>query len=272
MAGFTIAAALIRWDPTLVGIALALTAVCVFDDLRGLPVVLRFMAHAIAAIALLAHSSLDVPWWVHGAIVIAMVWMTNLFNFMDGSDGLSGGMAFFGFGAYAIAARLAGVDGLALTAASIACAAAAFLCLNFHPARVFMGDAGSIPLGFLAAALGYSGYLTHAWPWWFPILVFSPFIVDASLTLARRALAGERIWQAHRSHYYQRMVRIGWGHRRVALLEYALMASVACVALTIRTAPNSTQWAALIGVGLAYAAYAVWFDFRWRRSNPDGHR
>jgi UDP-N-acetylmuramyl pentapeptide phosphotransferase/UDP-N-acetylglucosamine-1-phosphate transferase len=271
MAGFAIAAALIGWNSTLVGIALTLTAICVFDDLRGLPVVLRFTAHTIAAIALLAHSSLDAPWWIQVAIVVAIVWMTNLFNFMDGSDGLAGGMALFGFGTYAIAARLAGVDGLALTAASIAFAAGAFLCLNFHPARVFMGDAGSIPLGFLAAALGYSGYVTHAWPGWFPVLVFSPFIVDASVTLARRAIAGERIWHAHRSHYYQRMVRIGWGHRRVALLEYALMACVALIALVTRSATGSTQMVAIALVGLAYVTYAAWFDRRWKQHNVSAH-
>src|SRR6476659_1011719 len=105
----------------------------------------------------------------------------------------------------------------------VAAAAAAFLLFNFHPARIFMGDAGAIPLGFLAATLGVTGWINGLWPLWLPVLVFSPFIADASVTLAKRALRGEKIWQAHREHYYQRVVRAGFGHRNMALLGYILM-------------------------------------------------
>jgi hypothetical protein len=97
-----------------------------------------------------------------------------------------------------------------------------FLLLNFSPARVFMGDAGSVPLGFLAGGIGIAGWRTVSWPAWFPLLVFSPFVVDASVTLARRMfMRRERFWHPHREHYYQRLVRMGWSHRRLALTEYA---------------------------------------------------
>ena len=124
----------------------------------------------------------------------------------------------------------------------IAASAAAFLIANFHPARIFLGDAGSVPLGFLAAALGILGWEGGDWAWWFPLLVFSPFIADASATLARRLYTRERVWRPHRDHYYQRLVRLGWGHRRTALAEYVLM--LACGAAGIA----------------ALAAYA-WFPF-----------
>ncbi len=94
-----------------------------------------------------------------------------------------------------------------------------------------MGDAGSIPLGFLAGALGVQGALAGAWPFWFPVLVFSPFIVDATVTLARRMVRREPFWRAHRAHYYQRLVLSGWSHRRVALGAYALMCAGAAAAL-----------------------------------------
>ena len=81
-----------------------------------------------------------------------------------------------------------------------------FCFLNFTPARIFLGDVGAVPLGFLAAALGLTGWIQQAWTWWFPVLVFSPFIIDATLTLARRALRRERVWEAHFDHYYQRLV------------------------------------------------------------------
>jgi UDP-N-acetylmuramyl pentapeptide phosphotransferase/UDP-N-acetylglucosamine-1-phosphate transferase len=149
--------------------------------------------------------------------------MSNLYNFMDGSDGLAGGMTVIGFGYYGLFAYLAGNSDFAVINRSIAAAALAFLCYNFHPARIFMGDAGAVPLGFLAAALGILGWLDQLWSLWVPVLIFSPFIADATVTITKRLMRGEKIWQAHREHYYQRMVQSGLGHRNTALLSYALM-------------------------------------------------
>jgi UDP-N-acetylmuramyl pentapeptide phosphotransferase/UDP-N-acetylglucosamine-1-phosphate transferase len=150
---------------------------------------------------------------------------------MDGSDGLAGGMAVVGFAAYGIAAQLGDEPELATTCVCIAAAAAAFLIFNFHPARIFLGDVGSIPLGFLAGALGIVGWNDEAWPLWFPLAVFAPIIADATLTLMRRLARRERVWQAHRDHYYQRMVRSGLGHRGTAYAAYALMILCAAAAL-----------------------------------------
>jgi UDP-N-acetylmuramyl pentapeptide phosphotransferase/UDP-N-acetylglucosamine-1-phosphate transferase len=150
---------------------------------------------------------------------------------MDGSDGLAAGMTVIGFAAYAGAAALADEPELATICLCIAAAAAAFLVFNFHPARIFLGDVGSIPLGFLAGALGIIGWNDEAWPLWFPCAVFAPFIADATLTLVRRLIRGERVWQAHREHYYQRMVRSGLGHRGTAYIAYGIMALCAGAAL-----------------------------------------
>ncbi|MCK4586830.1 MAG: glycosyl transferase, partial [Gammaproteobacteria bacterium] len=97
---------------------------------------------------------------------------------------------------------------------------------NFPPARIFMGDAGSIPLGLMVSAFSIWGILNEIFPVWLPLLTFSPFIVDATVTILRRLIQGEKIWHAHRSHYYQRMVLAGWGHKRTAYAEYLLM--IAC--------------------------------------------
>ena len=150
---------------------------------------------------------------------------------MDGSDGLAGGMTIFGFGFYGLAALFGENEIFAMMNFSISSAAIAFLFFNFYPARVFMGDAGSIPLGFLAAVLGILGWIDSLWPVWFPFLVFSPFIVDASVTLIKRGLYGKKIWQAHREHYYQQLVKRGFGHRSTALLWYILMSSVGASAV-----------------------------------------
>jgi UDP-N-acetylmuramyl pentapeptide phosphotransferase/UDP-N-acetylglucosamine-1-phosphate transferase len=127
-----------------------------------------------------------------------------------------------------------------------------------------MGDAGSIPLGFLAATLGILGARLDVWPGLFPLLVFSPFIVDASVTLARRALRGEKIWQAHRSHYYQRAVLLGASHRQLALAAYALMLAVAALAFALRAFPQLAAWVLILSAA-TYTLIFLAIDFRWHR-------
>jgi len=241
-------------------------ATSLIDDIRGVPVAVRLTAHLIAA-AMLAGALLYDQWGlvVTATAALAIAWMANLYNFMDGSDGLAGGMAAFGFGAYGAAAWIAGSPVLALVNLSVAAAAAAFLVFNFHPARIFMGDVGSVPLGFLAGALGLLGWQRGDWAWWFPILVFSPFIVDASVTLARRLLHMERVWQAHRDHYYQRLVQLGWGHRRTALTEYALMAGCGVLGLVLTGRSYPIQFAAIFAAAIFYAVLIVTIELAWRR-------
>ena len=245
---------------------LALFAVSLLDDMRGLPVRSRLLAHIIAAAILVFGSGMAAQHVVQAlAVVVCVVWVTNLYNFMDGSDGLAGGMAIFGFTLYGVAALLHGNETQAVLNFSIGAAALGFLYYNFPPARVFMGDAGSIPLGFLAAAMGLWGWQQGCWPAWFPLLVFSPFVVDATITLLKRARRGERLSQAHRSHYYQRLVRMGWGHRNTALAEYALMFCAGISALYGIGQNIAGQGVMLAGWGAIYLALAMWVDRRWHR-------
>ena len=240
--------------------ALGLALVSLADDLRSLPVAIRLGAHAGAAsIWLVATggwaSAGDAPifWALAVVLILVIVWATNVFNFMDGADGLAGGMAFVGFTAYAIAAAWAGQAGLALVSIVLASASAGFLAHNFPPARAFLGDAGSIPLGFLAAALGLHGAATGAWTLAFPLLVFSPFAVDATVTLLRRIARGEPFWRAHRDHYYQRLALSGWPRRRLALAAWSLMLACAASALLLRGAAFMLQCGIIFGWGAAYA-------------------
>ncbi|MBY4828833.1 MraY family glycosyltransferase [Burkholderia dolosa] len=247
--------------------AAGLAAMSQIDDRRGLPARVRFSAHLAAVVALIAVFPADAPWWLLAGVGFVMVWLTNLYNFMDGADGLAGGMALFGFGAYAVAALLGArpaVD-LALGAAAVAGAALGFLLLNFHPARLFLGDAGSIPLGFMAGAFGYWGWRTGVWPIWFPAFVFAPFIADASVTLSRRLLRGEKFWQAHREHYYQRMVRSGIGHGRTALYWYLIMLAGIIVAVWAKGRPEPQQWLAFFAWYGVLACIGLAIDMRWRR-------
>ena len=260
--------ALPLWLPMALAGALALVSLA--DDMRGLPGAVRLAAHLGAAGVLVWHLFSPMDLGAMLALVLAAAWITNLYNFMDGADGLAGGMALIGFGAYALAAALAGHVALATLCLALAGAAAAFLLHNFHPARIFLGDVGSIPAGFLAAALGLVGWRDDVWPLWFPLLVFAPFVADASVTLLKRLARRERVWRAHREHYYQRMVRMGLGHRGTALAGYALMMLCAAAALLGRAESPAVQ-AAAFGIGvLLLAALAAWVDLRWRRHRRDG--
>ncbi len=262
-AGWLLAGA--HW-PRAFWVALALiVAVSLLDDLRGLSAAVRLAVHLLAsALAILALLPEADGLTVAIAVLLA-AWMCNLYNFMDGSDGLAGGMACSGFLCYAVAAAIAGSTQFALLNLAIAAAAAGFLVHNFHPARIFLGDAGSVPLGFLAATLGLTGWQQRDWTWWFPLLVFAPFIVDASVTLARRLLSGARVWEAHRDHYYQRLVRLGIGHRRTALLEYALMVASGAVALWAMALKGAAQYGVLVVIAAVYLVLLVLIERAWRR-------
>lgn len=242
---------------------LLIASVSLLDDRIGLPVLVRLMAHASAVGIMLWQIGPYWPAWLLVASATGWIWMINLYNFMDGSDGLAGGMAVFGFGALALGADAVAAASLALACTALAGAAAGFLTLNLQPARVFLGDAGSISLGFAAGAIGLSGWQQLVWPIWFPLLVFSPFIMDASVTLLRRLLRREAVWQAHRGHYYQRVIRLGLTHRRTALIAYALMLLSGGLALALLHATPLVRALGLTAWGLLLTLLGLVIDRLW---------
>lgn len=155
--------------------------------------------------------------------ILCLVWMSNLFNFMDGMDGLAGGMSVIGFGFLSFIAWTDDYYLIAALSFFIAIASSGFLVFNFPPARIFMGDVGSVPLGFSAGGLSALCLHQGVFDIWVPFLIFSPFIVDATATLIARMLRGEKIWKAHRKHFYQRLVLAGWRQHKVLMVEYVLM-------------------------------------------------
>ena len=243
------------WWPLWLGAAI-LVGISFLEDLTGLPIFGRLIAHFLAAGVLVAGLlAQGLEWGWAAVVILPVVWMINLYNFMDGMDGLAGGMAVLGFGFLAILSWVGGNQSLMLVTVSVAAAAAAFLLFNFHPARIFLGDAGSTTLGFLAAGLGLIGWQSGTWSLGVPLLVFSPFIVDASVTLARRMACGEKFWQAHRSHYYQRLALAGWGHRKTALAEYGVMVFCGLGALAFQQATDGVRF--MIAGVLALAFFGL---------------
>lgn len=206
------------------------------DDCIGLPATLRLSVQVAAACIVIAGVGLTVsaipipggPTIQLGLAAVPvsallLVWMANLYNFMDGMDGFAGGMTFWGFGFLAYLGWQAQFPVMLIISTFVAMGALGFLMHNFPPARIFMGDAGSITVGFLAGTLMILGVRDRLFEIWVPIMIFSPFIVDATVTLVKRVLHGKRVWEAHLEHYYQRVVLSGWSHRRTVLAEYGVM-------------------------------------------------
>jgi UDP-GlcNAc:undecaprenyl-phosphate GlcNAc-1-phosphate transferase len=241
---------------------LCLFVLSLIDDVRGLSLATRLTGHFIAALCVIFGAGIGWIWML--PVLMYIVWMSNLFDFMDGSDGMAGGMGLIGFSFYGIAGLMGGNEAFAMLNFTVGAAAMGFVYHNFHPASVFLGKAGSIPLGFLAAAFGVWGWHSGYWPLWFPILVFSPFMVDATITLIKRARNRGKLMDAHCSHYYQRLVEMGWGHRNTAIAEYVLMVIVGVSALLALDLDATGQANFLAWWGAVYLGLSMWVDKCWR--------
>lgn len=236
------------------GVAAAiLLAIAVLDDRQGLHPLIRLLAQVVAAAVLVwgAHAYVSAQWltglWPVLGIVVLM-WCINLYNFMDGMDGFAGAMGVVGFATLSILAVMQGQTEYAMFCAVIVAACIGFLCFNFPPARIFMGDSGSTLLGMFMGALSIHGWKSGIYPLWVPLLVFSPFWVDATVTLCKRLCKREKVWLPHRQHHYQRWVLAGYSHRQVLRVYVCLM--LACSATAILQQHMQQSW---MNIGLPLA-------------------
>ncbi len=226
-----------RFIPLMAG-AVLLIAVSWRDDLVHLPAGLRLAAHAVAVCfglyALPGDAAVFqglLPIWADRLVAgLCWIWFINLFNFMDGIDGLSGVEATsIALGVAAVAAVAGFGDRVSAPAVAMAGAILGFIIWNWHPARIFLGDVGSVPVGYLAGWLLLT--LAAAGAWAAALLLPAYYLADATLTLARRLLRGAKVWEAHREHAYQRAVQAGRSHASVSLLVLAV--NVVLLALAV---------------------------------------
>jgi UDP-N-acetylmuramyl pentapeptide phosphotransferase/UDP-N-acetylglucosamine-1-phosphate transferase len=219
----------------------AVSMVGLVDDLRPLPVRWRLAAQvglAVIVVYAVGDAPLGSTWLqafpataVRILLVLWIVWLTNLYNFMDGIDGLAGGQAVLAGIAIATAAFASGAGLTGWLALLLAASNLGFLAYNFPPASIFMGDVGSTATGFFFACIPLLPEERHV-SLEIVGLALSLFILDATVTLVRRAARGQRLSQAHRDHYYQRPVVLGFTHRTVTLAAWAGMCVVGlCAAL-----------------------------------------
>ena len=236
------------------GAALFLAIFSWVDDLGGLNPLWRLLGQGVAVAVVLVQAPPGGPFF--GGLLppfadllaagLFWMWFINLFNFMDGIDGIAGiETAAIGLGV-ALVALVAGfspafiIFGLILFAAALG-----FLWWNWHPARIFLGDVGSVPLGFLLGwlLLGLAGQ----GEWAAALILPLYYLADATVTLIRRGLRGERVWQAHREHFYQQAVGRGLSHDDV--VGHVLRVDLALVALAVLAA-SGWMWASLAGAAI----------------------
>lgn len=237
--------------------AVALAAVSWLDDVRSLGVKVRLLVQLLAVSGVIFFTpTLDVfpgvpSLAVKVVLVLGWVWFINLYNFMDGIDGITGiqtiaiciGVA----GVYTLAGiSLPGDISLALL---ISGATAGFLWWNWSPARIFMGDVGSVFLGFILGwmliQLAFSGH------WAAALILPMYYLADATITLCRRIVRGEKFWQAHREHFYQRAHQAGLGHN--AVVGRILIGNATLVGLALYSVNGSLP----LALGLACCATGV---------------
>ncbi len=251
------------------GGAAVLLALSWRDDRRSLPPHLRLAVHVAAAVAGIAGLPAEqavfqglLPFWLdRAAAVLAWVWFVNLYNFMDGIDGITGvETAAIGLGLMLVDLT-AGQAAGAPAAAAIAAAGLGFLVWNWHPAKLFLGDSGSVPLGYLLGWLLLSAAAQGQWG--AAMILPAYYLADATLTLGKRALKGEKVWQAHRQHFYQRALGGGASHADVVRL--ILATNILLVLLTLWAGHH--PWPAVILAAMVVAALLARFTRMGRRGN-----
>ncbi len=255
-------------------LALPLLAVGWYDDRRGAPVLLRLAVQAVAVgggLAALPDDGLVLqglaPFWLDRVVAAGLwLWFVNLFNFMDGIDGIAGvGAACIGAGLALIGLLAGGGPEVAAYAAAVAAAALGFLHWNWPPARIFLGDVGSVPLGYLlgwllltAAAAGF---------WAAALLLPLYYLADATIVLGRRALRREAVWRPHRQHFYQRAAAALGAHapvtKAVLAADLALVAAAVAASLAPALAPVA------VVAGAAATGALLWYLVAAERRGSD---
>jgi UDP-GlcNAc:undecaprenyl-phosphate GlcNAc-1-phosphate transferase len=235
--------------------AILITALGAIDDIWGLSPAVKLAGQvACATVPIAAGLTIDhitLPFLGAGDLgpaqypltVLWFVALMNMINFIDGMDGLAAGITGLGATTFAILAASLGRADPAIMAAALAGACAAFLVFNFHPARVFMGDSGSMLLGFVIAGVAISGVMktTAAIAVVAPLLILAIPILDTSFVILKRLKHRLPIYSADRSHFHHRFFAIGWGQRKTVLALYGWCALLGAVAVALRFVPYDDQ-------------------------------
>ena len=216
--------------------ALLIAVISFYDDVRNKPYLVKLLTQIVAIVVVLAVGividklqipevgELNLNWLRYPISFLWILGLTNAFNFMDGIDGLAGGVALIASLFFCVITFTQGSLLVYIMSYTIIAGTLGFLIYNFPPARIFMGDVGSTFLGFTFAVLAIVAARydhSHTSFLVMPLLLFN-VIFDTAFTFFRRLLKGEKVVEAHRTHLYQLFQRLGYGHRTVSLFHYGL--------------------------------------------------
>jgi UDP-N-acetylmuramyl pentapeptide phosphotransferase/UDP-N-acetylglucosamine-1-phosphate transferase len=264
-------------------VSVLVAAVGLVDDYWHLPARIRFGAHLLGALILIASGAsvreivlpggavLSLGGWSVPITIFWVIGLTNAYNFMDGIDGLAAGQAIITAATLAWLSWIGGNDGVALALIVLVGGAFGFLWHNWPPARIFMGDVGSVHLGitFAGLALSVSGNPSSEAPFVAWVAVLALFLFDTGVTLASRVVRGQRWYEAHREHFYQRLIRQGWSHRTVTTLylSAATLLGSATIAYWGYRAISPVTFVGLVVMPLAgLVGLVLWIESRSGRS------
>jgi Fuc2NAc and GlcNAc transferase len=253
------------------GVTVFLVAlVAVIDDVRDLSSVIRAGLYLLIACVFILSVNEMLPvnlsgWGVILFSTLAITWATNLYNFMDGADGLAAIQTLIVTLPVGLIYYLSDQYEMALLSFAVAASTAGFLMWNWPPAKLFMGDVGSCMLGFLFGCLIYLNYIQDILSVYVWFILLSVFIVDATLTLFKRVFAGEKWYQAHCSHAYQRYLQMGNSHKDLAVKFLVLGLIVLWpLAFLAYQNPQLELWITLF----VYAfLYLVWYFIQYSYNN-----
>jgi UDP-GlcNAc:undecaprenyl-phosphate GlcNAc-1-phosphate transferase len=271
-------------DPYFRGVILASIAIAVVgfvDDLRDWPFIVKLAAQVAAALAAITSGlyvetfaipgigAVDIGWPAAAAVTLAWIlFATNAMNFIDGLNGLAAGTALVACACLSAIAAAQGGAFVYFASLLLAAGIAGFLPFNFPRAQIFMGDVGSQFCGFVLAVLGVaaSRFDTVAMSFLLVPMLLSGVLYDVAFTLVRRALAGERLTQAHRGHLYQVAQRAGLDARAVALAHWGFAALGGLACLGFIAAPTPLKPLLPVALLLPQLAWTVYVSARARRA------
>lgn len=252
--------------------AMLIAGISLLDDIYNKSALFKLSTHVLAIIIVLGsgividHLALPVLGYMELGVlgyVISFFWilgMTNVVNFMDGIDGLVAGCAVIASLFFMAISFYQGSSFVYVTCYTLLAGALGFLCLNFHPAKIFLGDVGSAFIGFTFATLAIIAArydASHTSFLVMPLLMLN-LIFDVFITLVRRIINKQNLLQAHREHLYQLLIRSEFNHREVALLHYCMVFLQGLGAMWMVVTPGSQRAFIFLPFIALQIVYAIW--------------